>query len=40
MQALGDIGYGGGVHVELSRHSHMAPEVARESFDFLRRFSC
>ena len=26
----------GGVHVELSRHGHMAPEVARESIDFLR----
>jgi len=38
MQALGDIGYTGGVHVELSRHSHIAPEVARESFEFLQRF--
>jgi sugar phosphate isomerase/epimerase len=38
MQALGEIGYAGGVHVELSRHSHMAPEVARESFEFLQRF--
>ena len=38
MQALGDIGYAGGVHVELSRHSHIAPEVARESFEFLQRF--
>ena len=38
MQALGEIGYAGGVHVELSRHSHVAPEVARESFDFLQRF--
>ena len=37
MQALDDIGYAGGVHVELSRHSHMAPEVARESFEFLQR---
>jgi sugar phosphate isomerase/epimerase len=36
MQALAEIGYAGGVHVELSRHSHMAPEVARESIDFLR----
>ena len=39
MQELGEIGYAGGVHVELSRHSHMAPEVARESFDFLQRLS-
>ena len=37
MQALAEIGYTGGVHVELSRHSHMAPEVARESLDFLQR---
>ncbi len=35
METLAEIGYTGGVHVELSRHSHMAPEVARESFDFL-----
>jgi sugar phosphate isomerase/epimerase len=35
MQALREIGYTGGVHVELSRHSHMAPEVARESIAFL-----
>jgi len=36
MEALHEIGYSGGVHVELSRHSHMAPEVLRESFEFLR----
>jgi len=36
MQALAEIGYSRGVHVELSRHGHMAPEVARESIDFLR----
>lgn len=35
MRALCDIGYAGGVHVELSRHSHLAPEAARESFAFL-----
>ena len=35
--ALGEIGISGGVHVELSRHSHAAPEVARESYDILRR---
>jgi sugar phosphate isomerase/epimerase len=39
MQALHEIGYGGGVHVELSRHSHLVPEVARESFEFLQRSS-
>jgi sugar phosphate isomerase/epimerase len=37
MQALRDIGYPGGVHVELGRHSHIAPEVAQESFEFLQR---
>jgi sugar phosphate isomerase/epimerase len=37
MQALAEIGYSGGVHVELSRHSHMAPEVVLESFQFLTR---
>ena len=35
MTALHEIGYVGCVNVELSRHSHMAPEVMRESFDFL-----
>lgn len=33
--ALREIDYSGGLHVELSRHSHMAPQVARESYDFL-----
>lgn len=36
IEALLEIGYAGGVYVELSRHSHMAPEVARESFGFLK----
>ncbi len=35
MAALREIGYTGGVHVELSRHGHMAPQVLRESFTFL-----
>lgn len=34
--ALREIEYTGGVHVELSRHSHMAPVVVRESFEFLQ----
>jgi L-ribulose-5-phosphate 3-epimerase len=34
--ALKEIGYGGGVHVELSRHSHDAVETARRSFEFLQ----
>ena len=36
LRTLEEIGYAGGVHVELSRHSHMAPTVAREAYDFLR----
>ncbi|QDT30067.1 L-ribulose-5-phosphate 3-epimerase UlaE [Gimesia panareensis] len=32
---LRQIDYQGGLHVELSRHSHMAPEVLRESWSFL-----
>lgn len=34
--ALQKSGYRGGVHVELSRHSHMAPEAARKAYDFLK----
>ena len=29
-------GYAGGVHVELSRHSHDAVETARKAIEFLR----
>jgi len=32
-------GYGGGVHVELSRHSHDGPRLARESYAFLSRLA-
>ena len=39
MATLQEINYIGCVNVELSRHSHMAPEVMRESFDFLKRLS-
>jgi L-ribulose-5-phosphate 3-epimerase len=35
LQALAN--YAGGVHVELSRHSHDGPRLARESFEFLSR---
>ncbi len=35
MQCLRDIGYTDGLHVELSRHSHMAPVALRQSFEFL-----
>ena len=37
MATLREIGYTGCVNVELSRHSHMAPDVMRESFEFLSR---
>ena len=37
MAALHEIEYTGCVNVELSRHSHMAPEAMRESFNFLSR---
>jgi L-ribulose-5-phosphate 3-epimerase len=35
MTALSEIGYTGGVHVELSRHSHDAVETARRALAFL-----
>lgn len=35
IQGLADIGYTGGVHVELSRHSHIAPQAAAKAFAFL-----
>jgi sugar phosphate isomerase/epimerase len=38
-QALSDVAYQGGVHVELSRHSHEGPTQAAESYHFLRRFT-
>ncbi|MDB5351741.1 MAG: ulaE 2 [Planctomycetota bacterium] len=34
-EALRDVGYRGGVHVELSRHSHMGVEAARRAREFL-----
>jgi L-ribulose-5-phosphate 3-epimerase len=36
IDALAKAGYRGGLHVELSRHSHMAPTAARQAFDFLQ----
>lgn len=36
LRTLLDIGYSGGVHVELSRHSHDAVNVARAALRFLR----
>jgi len=38
-QALAAIGYQGGIHVELSRHSHDAVAAARRSMEFLKRLS-
>jgi len=35
LHALAEAGYRGGVHVELSRHSHQAPEAARQAFEYL-----
>jgi len=39
-QSLRRIDYQGGVHVELSRHSHDAVNIARKSLAFLRPFTC
>ena len=36
IEALAEAGYRGGVYVELSRHSHMAPQAARQVMEFLR----
>ena len=35
--ALAEIGYRGGLHVELSRHSHEGADAARRAMTFLRR---
>jgi len=35
-QALAEVGYSGGVYVELSRHSHEGPEAAKRAMDFLK----
>jgi len=34
--ALQKIDYAGGLHVELSRHSHVGPQAARQAYAFLR----
>jgi sugar phosphate isomerase/epimerase len=36
LEALAKTSYKGGLHVELSRHSHEAPVAAKKSYDFLR----
>ena len=38
MGALKEVGYAGGVHVELSRHSYDAAETARRALAFLRPY--
>lgn len=35
IESLRNVGYKRGVHIELSRHSHNAAEVVKESYDFL-----
>ncbi len=35
LRALADVGYSGGVYVELSRRSHEGPDAARRAFEFL-----
>lgn len=35
MQTFREINYQGGMHVELSRHSHDGPAMARKAFEFL-----
>ncbi|MDR3623019.1 MAG: sugar phosphate isomerase/epimerase [Paludisphaera borealis] len=35
LEALRSVGYSGGLHVELSRHSHMGAEAVRRARDFL-----
>jgi sugar phosphate isomerase/epimerase len=37
LRTLEEIGYEGGVHVELSRHSHDAVNTARRALEFLKR---
>jgi L-ribulose-5-phosphate 3-epimerase len=36
LEALAKTGYKGGLHVELSRHSHEAPAAAKKAYDFLK----
>ena len=36
LSSLAKTGYRGGLHVELSRHSHEAPTAAKKAYDFLK----
>lgn len=38
LRTLKSLHYAGSVNVELSRHSHMAPEVMKESYEFLAQW--
>jgi L-ribulose-5-phosphate 3-epimerase len=38
LAALAKVGYAGGVHVELSRHSHEGPTAAGKAYEFLSPF--
>lgn len=38
LDALARVGYAGGLHVELSRHSHDGPNAARRAYEFLQPF--
>jgi L-ribulose-5-phosphate 3-epimerase len=33
--AFAEVGYDGPIHVELSRHSHVGPDIAKRSYDYL-----
>lgn len=35
IEAFREVNYQGGLHVELSRHSHVAPDALRQAFEFL-----
>jgi sugar phosphate isomerase/epimerase len=35
LAALREVGYGGGLHVELSRHSHAGSDALRRAREFL-----
>jgi sugar phosphate isomerase/epimerase len=37
LRALAEVGYAGGIHVELSRHSHLGPAAARQAMEFLQK---
>ena len=36
LAALDEVGYAGGLHVELSRHSHLGPQAAQQAYTFLK----